>query len=299
MLLVVDVGNTQTVLGVYAGDALGDAAEPSPSEAGGTGEGRLALEGFKGSLAGWHRVPEGFERPLASWRLATCKHDTADDIRVKVMPLMRMAHIDVNAIDTAVLASVVPALTHEWAQAMAGRGPAKVDVRVCTAATAMEAGLFATDYPNPTEIGADRVADAVAARSLFGAPCVVVDFGTATNIEVIGSDGRFLGGIIAPGVETGASALFSHATRLAATAMEAPPQVIGTSTDTAMQSGIVLGEAARVDGLVARIFEQIGARGPVVATGGLASLVAEHSGEITDVLPELTLEGLRLIARSQ
>ncbi len=284
MLLVVDVGNTQTVIGVYAPSGTRIAA---PADEGATGKHAETL-----------RRIEGFERPLASWRVATCKHDTADDVRVKAMPLMRMAHIDANDIHAAALASVVPTLTHAWSEAMAGCGRVSIDVQVCTAASAMRAGLFATDYPNPAEIGADRVADAVAARTFFGAPCVVVDFGTATNIEVIGADGRFLGGIIAPGVETGASALFSHATRLAAIGMEAPSQVIGTSTETAMQSGIVLGEAARVDGLVGRIFEQIGCRGTVVATGGLAPLVAEHSVEITDVLPELTLEGLRLIARS-
>lgn len=285
MLLVVDVGNTQTVIGVYAADHGSSA----------TAEAAAAT----GKLAETLERVRGFERPLASWRLATCKHDTADDIRAKVMPLVRMARIDVNDIRTTALASVVPSLTHAWSEAVTAHGRVPMEVRVCTAEAAAAAGLFATDYPDPAEIGADRVADAVAARELFGAPCVVVDFGTATNIEVIGADGRFLGGIIAPGVETGAAALFSHATRLAATDMVAPPQVIGTSTETAVQSGIVLGEAARVDGLVARIFEQIGRRGAVVATGGLAPLVAEHSVEITDVLPELTLEGLRLIARSE
>lgn len=284
MLLVVDVGNTQTVIGVYASES-GRTASVVPADA--TGKHTETL----GRIS-------GLERPLASWRLATCKHDTADDLRAKVMPLVRMARIDVNDIHAVALASVVPALTHAWSAAVTAHGRVPMEVRICTAASAVEAGLFATDYPNPSEIGADRVADAVAARALFGAPCVVVDFGTATNIEVIGADGRFLGGIIAPGVETGAAALFSHATRLAATDMTAPPQVIGTSTETAVQSGIVLGEAARVDGLVARIFAQIGCRGAVVATGGLAPLVAEHSVEITDVLPELTLEGLRLIARS-
>lgn len=285
MLLVVDVGNTQTVVGVYAEEGARSEAAPE----------RATTRKHAETL---QRIA-GFQRPLASWRLATYKQDTADDIRVKVMPLLRMAHIDANSIRTVALASVVPALTQAWAEAVTAHGRVSMDVHVCTAEAAEAAGLFATDYPNPHEIGADRIADAVAARELFGSPCVVVDFGTATNIEVIGRDGRFLGGIIAPGVETGASALFSHATKLAAIGMEAPPQVIGLSSEQAMQSGIILGEAARVDGLVARIFDQIDCRGAVVATGGLAPLVAEHSVEITDVLPELTLEGLRLIARNQ
>lgn len=284
MLLVVDVGNTQTVVGVYA-----EKDAPNAPAAG-----QIAT----GKHAETLRRIRDLQLPLASWRLATCKQDTADDIRVKVMPLMRMAHIDANNIHAVALASVVPALTQAWAEAVSNHGRLSMDVRVCTAEAAEAAGLFATEYPNPREIGADRIADAVAARELFGSPCVVVDFGTATNIEVIGADGKFLGGIIAPGMETGASALFSYATKLAAIGMEAPPQVIGLSSEEAMQSGIILGEAARVDGLVARIFDQIGGSGAVVATGGLAPLVAEHSVEITDVLPELTLEGLRLIART-
>ena len=285
MLLVVDVGNTQTVVGVYAEK---DAPSVPATEQVTTGKHAETLQRIR-----------DLQLPLASWRISTCKQDTADDIRAKAIPLARMARIDVNNIHTVALASVVPALTQAWAEAVTAHGRTPMDVRVCTAETAKAAGLFATDYPNPREIGADRVADAMAARALFGSPCVVVDFGTATNIEVIDADGKFLGGIIAPGMETGASALFSYATKLAAIGMEAPPQVIGLSSEQAMQSGIVLGEAARVDGLVKRIFEQIGCSGAVVATGGLAPLVAEHSVEITDVLPELTLEGLRLIARTQ
>ena len=168
------------------------------------------------------------------------------------------------------------------------------DPLVCTADSAGEE-LFPTAYANPAEIGADRVADAVAARALYGQPVVVVDFGTATNIEVVDRDGAFAGGVIAPGVETSASALFSHANRLSAIELEDPHTAIGGNTAQAIQAGIVYGEADRVDGLVRRIFEQLGYEAPVVATGGLASRVAPLSRTITHVNKELTLEGLRRI----
>ena len=146
------------------------------------------------------------------------------------------------------------------------------------------------------KIGADRVADAVAARALYGAPVVVVDFGTATNIEVIDRDGRFRGGVIAPGVQTSANALFTHGAQLPDIALVAPPAVIGTNTVEAIQSGIMLGEADRVDGLVRRIFDQLGYSAKVIATGGLAAVVERYSSTIDEVNTELTLEGLRLIA---
>lgn len=258
MLLAIDIGNTQTALGLYE-------------------EVRA-------------------DHPARMWRLATYKQDAVDDIAIKLRSLVQAAGVEVGAVRYAALASVVPSLTRSWSRAVHDLFGAQV--RACTAEAAHAAGLFETDYPNPREIGADRVADAVAARALYGAPVVVVDFGTATNIEVIGADGLFKGGVIAPGVETGASALFSHATRLAAVDLRAPEAAIGTSSAEAMRSGIMLGEAARVDGLVERIFEQLGHGAPVVATGGLASLIAPHARTITDVLPELTLEGLRRLAEA-
>lgn len=259
MLLTIDIGNTHTVVGVYRkSDRM---------------------------------------KPFVMWRIATSKHDTADDVRAKLVPLMTAADVSARDISAAALASVVPALTRAWTGAICEL--AGVQTRVCTAQAAIDAGLFTSSYPNLHEIGADRVADAVAARELYGTPVVVVDFGTATNIEVIDEQGRFLGGIIAPGVETGAGALFSHATRLAAIDLTAPPCPIGTCTDEAVQSGIIFGEAERVDGLVRRVFAQMGSRGTVVATGGWAPLISAHSSEITEVLPELTLEGLRLLAQAE
>lgn len=253
MLLTVDIGNTQTVIGMYEGAAA-----------------------------------------ARTWRVNTAKSDTADELRVKLMPLLTSAGLGGESVTAAAIASVVPRLTTAWVEAV--RELAGVEALVCNAETA--AGLFEAHYPNPAEIGADRVADAVAAKALYGAPVAVVDFGTATNIEVIDATGAFVGGIIAPGMETGAGALFAHATRLSAIDLVAPPAVIGISSETAMQAGIVLGEADRVDGLMDRVFAQLGYRMPVVATGGLAEVVAPHSKTITAVNRQLTLEGLRLVAEA-
>ena len=249
-LLVVDVGNTQTVIGVYEGSDL-----------------------------------------TLDWRVATEKSHTADEIRAKLASLFFADGFDACSVVGLSLSSVVPRLTAAWSKV--ARDMFGVEALLCTAAQAGD--LFDTDYPRPEEIGADRVADSVAARALYGQPVVVVDFGTATNIEIIDKQGRFVGGIIAPGVETSAQALFSRATRLADTALVAPPKVIGRSTDQAIQSGIVFGEADRVDGLLRRVYAQLGYKAPAVATGGLASTISQYSTEITEINPTLTLEGLRLI----
>ena len=251
MLLAIDVGNTQTVIGVYEDQTL-----------------------------------------QHMWRIATNKQHTSDELRLKLMPLLSSEGIDSSDLAGAVLASVVPQLSHGWQSAL--RKLVGAEPLVCTADSAGEE-LFPTAYANPSEIGADRVADAVAARSLYGQPVVVVDFGTATNIEVIDREGVFVGGVIAPGVETSAAALFSHANRLSAIELEDPHTTIGGNTAQAMQAGIVYGEAERVDGLVRRIFDQLGYTAPVVATGGLAARVAPLSRTITTVNKELTLEGLRRI----
>ena len=223
MLLAIDVGNTQTVLGVYENKKL-----------------------------------------RFRWRVATNKLHTCDELRVKLIPLLSSEGVSFDDISGVALASVVPALTEAWCQAT--KQMIGVRAVVCTAENA--AGLFdAGDYPNPREIGADRIADCVAARMLYGSPVVVVDFGTATNMEVIDGDGTFAGGIIAPGVDTSARALFSHATKLGAIELVNPHTSIGRNTAQAMQVGIVYGEADRVDGLVNRIFEQLGHKAAVVATG--------------------------------
>ena len=253
MLLTIDIGNTQTVIGVWRGEDL-----------------------------------------LHKWRVATNRTSTSDELRVKLVTLLELAGIDFKEIRKACVASVVPQLFGAWRDCI--RDAAGIEAIPCNAETAGE--LFHSNYPRPHEIGADRIADAVAAIALYGAPAVVVDFGTATNIEVIDADGCFVGGIIAPGMQTSAQAMFANATKLAATELVAPPAAIGTSTETAIQSGIVLGEADRADGLVRRIFDQMGYEATVIATGGLAPLISQHSSTIQHVNPELTIVGLRLIAEA-
>ena len=250
MLLAIDVGNTQTVLGVFEGSRLAH-----------------------------------------MWRVSTSKGDTSDELRTKTLPLLTMEGISADDITGAAIASVVPLLTSAWQRAL--ERLTGIQPVICNAQAA--GPLFEVDYDYPNEVGADRVADAVAAKALYGAPVVVVDFGTATNLEVIDKNGRFVGGIIAPGLETSAKALFSHATKLPAIELTDPGSAIGKSTVHAMQSGIVYGEADRVDGFVRRVFNQLGYETPVVATGGLATTMAPLCQTVTHTNSELTLEGLRLV----
>lgn len=257
MLLLVDVGNTQTVIGVYEGT----------------------------QSAGSYR---------AMWRVHTDKDDTADNLRSKLFPLFQAAEIEVSDVNRACIASVVPSLSVSWDHAV--KKSWDILPVMCNAEVAHDAGLFDFDYPNPEEIGSDRVADAIAAREIYGNPVVVVDFGTATNIEVIDTRGKFVGGVIAPGITTGASALFRNATQIATTGMGIPEQVIGKSTAQAVRSGVILGEVGRVDGLLKRIFDEVGKTCPVVATGGLVHTISNLSTYITHVRPELTLDGLLLLA---
>ena len=250
MLLAIDIGNTQTVIGVFEGREL-----------------------------------------RHMWRIATNKADTSDELRLKVRPLLSAEGIATDAIDGSIIASVVPALTAAWKRSLA----ALLGDEPCVCSAQAAGDLFQAAYDNPAEVGADRVADAVAAKALYGAPVIVVDFGTATNLEVIDESGRFVGGIIAPGLETSAAALFAHATKLPAIDLVDPGTAIGKNTVHAMQAGIVYGEADRVDGFVRRVFAELGYDAPVVATGGLASTMAPLCETVTHVNPELTLEGLRLI----
>ena len=241
MLLVVDIGNTHTVLGIYDQDRL-----------------------------------------IHMWRLATNVEYTSDELRIKLRALLSAEEIDAGVIKGAILCSVVPALTHNWEKACERSfGVAPQVVSACSCAH-----LLNIDKTSFIELGADRVADAVAAKAIFGAPVVVVDFGTATNMEVIDKDGVFVGGVIAPGVES---------SLLRAVVLEDPGVAIGRDSSEAIQIGVVSGEAARVDGLVERIQAELGYKTKVVATGGLAHRIAPLSHTITEVDVELTLQGLRLI----
>lgn len=249
MLLAVDVGNTQTVLGLFETDILED-----------------------------------------HWRISTNASLTADELRVKVGGLLAVGGRGWDDVDEVVLASVVPRLTSAWEEVVTS----SCDCEVLVVGPGLKTGLTIR-YDNPHEVGADRIVNGVAAIEAFGAPVVVVDFGTATTIDVIGPDGAYLGGAIAPGVETSAEALFAKAARLSKVDLEAPPKVIGTNTRASVQSGLMLGEAAMIDGLVRRVWEELGCETPVVATGGLAPAMSPLCDTVGHVDTDLTLTGLRII----
>jgi type III pantothenate kinase len=151
-------------------------------------------------------------------------------------------------------------------------------------------------YDDPREVGSDRIANAVAALERYGAPCIVVDFGTSTNFDIVSAEGEYVGGVLAPGVEISMEALYARAARLFGVELAEPPTVIGKTTAAGLQSGMIYGFAGQVDGIAERIREELGAPdAPVVATGGLAELIAPHARTIQRVDPDLTLEGLRLV----
>jgi len=188
--------------------------------------------------------------------------------------------------------SVVPRLTDAWMEIAVVLSGAQAMV----VGPGLKTGL-PIRYDNPHEVGADRIVNGVAALADFGGPVLVVDFGTATTIDVIDAEGSYLGGTIAPGLETSAEALFSKAARLSTVDLVAPETVIGRNTRASVQSGLVLGQAAMVDGLVRRVWAELGVETRVVATGGLAERMSALCETITDVDADLTLKGLLLVYR--
>ena len=269
MLLTIDIGNTQSTFGVYTADEL-----------------------------------------QATWRVSTHAGATPDELLILLTALLGARELALPDITAVCLGSVVPELTRAWTGACAAAGlpvpllPAQIAPR--------DLGLTSAQAAT---VGADRLANAVAARARYGAPAVVVDFGTATNLDVIDSEGHFVGGPISAGLELSAEALYAHAARLAAVELAAPTRIIAQTTEDALRAGLVVGEAAKVDGLVVRIAEELGAGDgssppqdcggeepspralPVIATGGLAPLIAPHSRTITACDTTLTLDGLHLLAR--
>jgi type III pantothenate kinase len=249
MLLVMDVGNTNTSLGVFEGE-------------------RLA----------WH------------WRLTTEKARTIDEYGIHARNLFAFAGLDFKAITAVAIASVVPQLDYtlkRMSEVYFHLTPLFVDHTTDTGLTIL--------YDPPSDVGADRIVDAVAALHKHGAPCIVVDFGTATNFEVIDEGGRYLGGVITPGISISTDALFARAARLPRVAIERPHNVIGASTIEAIQSGLYYGYAGLVDGILRRMIEELGRRPRIVSTGGLAPLIATASEFIEVVDETLTLDGLRLV----
>ena len=249
VLLVVDVGNTNTIFGVFRGDEL-----------------------------------------VESFRLSTDSERTADEYGALLLPLFERAGIEPGAIDGVVVSSVVPPLhvtLDRLSQRYFRRAPLFIEPGVRTG--------MPLRLDNPSEVGADRIVNSVAAREKYGAPVVVVDFGTATTFDVVNAAGEYLGGIICPGITISSEALFAHASRLYRVDIRRPDSLIGKNTVAAMQSGIYWGYIGQVDGILERLVAEVPDLSTIVATGGQARLIASGSRFIRTVDPLLTLVGLKLI----
>ncbi len=246
MLLAIDVGNTNTVLGMFDGEAL-----------------------------------------RASWRIKTDARTTADEMALTFRGLLA----DQESVTGISLCSTVPAVLREM-RLMLDRYFASVTTVIVEPGTKTGVPVL-TD--NPKEVGADRIVNTIAAHHLYGGPCIVVDFGTSTNLDVVSAKGEFLGGALAPGIEISLDALAQRAAQLRKVELVRPRSAIGKNTVEALQSGALYGFAGQVDGLVDRITAELGEVTAVVATGGLAPIVVPESRRITHYDPELTLTGLRLV----
>ena len=230
------------------------------------------------------------EELLAHWRLTTNAKSTSDEYGSAVRSLFQNADLNFLELEAIVIASVVPALNltlERMAETYFRLTPMFVDHTT-------RSGLK-IKYDSPEELGADRIVDAVAAIAKYGAPCIVVDFGTATTFNAINAAGEFVGGAISPGLLTCSEALFSRAAKLPRVEFAKPASVIGSSTVSAMESGLYHGYAGLVDGVLQRMIAVLGAAPRVIATGGLAHSIAPASQFITEVDDTLTLEGLRLV----
>jgi type III pantothenate kinase len=255
LLLAIDVGNTNIVLGVFEGKRL-----------------------------------------EKSWRLATLRERTADEIGILVIQLFTAAGLVPAKVDGIIIASVVPPLTRtmeDMARQYFGREALTVDPASNTGMPVL--------YVPPSDVGADRVVNAVAAYELYGrgnnAPIIVVDFGTATTFDAISVAGEYVGGVICPGIGISADALFQRAARLPKVDVRKPPSIVGKTTVTSMQAGLFFGYVAMVDGIVQRMRAELpsGDRAMCIATGGMADILASETTSIQRVEPDLTLQGLQII----
>jgi len=230
------------------------------------------------------------EELIVQWRLTTDPVRTGDEYGVQARKLFELTGIDFKNIDAIIIASVVPSLNQTLtrvAEVYFELPPLFVDHTTDTGLKIL--------YEPPSDVGADRIVDAVAAVTKYGAPCIVVDFGTATTFNVINAAGEYFGGVIAPGIMISSEALFARAAKLPRIEIKRPHKVIGSSTTSAMQSGIYHGYAGLVDGVLEQMIAEMGTKPRVIATGGLAPLIATASKFIEEVDSNLTLEGLRLI----
>jgi type III pantothenate kinase len=224
------------------------------------------------------------------WRLATAYDHMPDEYGLQLMGLVEHAGYTADVIDGICLASVVPPITSkiiEACQRYLNKEPLVVDAGVKTG--------IRVRYEDPRSVGADRIVDAVAVVHLYGTPACVVDFGTATTFDAISAHGDYLGGAIAPGIGIAADALFQRTSKLPRVDIQKPPSVIGRNTVHSMQSGLLYGYVGLVEGMVARFRQELGPETKVIATGGLADIVAHETKSIQIVAPWLTLDGLQII----
>jgi len=267
MLLAIDVGNTETVIGLFGPD------RPEQPDAMGfaraTGEHGLAYH----------------------WRISTLTERTPDEHAMMLTQLLDLEGLDLReAVSAIAISSSAPAVTTQLRR-MANRWFSDLDVTVL--GPGVKTGMPIL-YDNPREVGADRIADAVGAYDLYPGALIVVDMGTATVFDVISDKGEYLGGAIAPGVAISLEALYTQASALRSVELVRPRSVIGRSTVESIQSGVLYGFAGQVDGVVRRIHDELGPA-TVIATGGLAGLIAPHTSTVQHVEPWLTLHGLRIV----
>jgi type III pantothenate kinase len=249
MLLAIDVGNTQTHIGVFSDHEL-----------------------------------------VENWRLATDRRATADLLATELSALLELRDLGLGDVDAAIVSSVVPVLGHEYEQ---------VSERYLDGALALVGPNLKIGMPirvdNPHEVGADRIVNSVAAYDHCGGACIVADFGTSINFDVVSAQGEYLGGVLAPGVEISIEALAQRAARLFKVDLDPPQQVIGKNTAAALQSGVIYGFAGQVDAIIRRLREELNEEATAIATGGLAGPIVPFCEEVDESDDLLTLRGLRLI----